>query len=109
MVNWNYLKLEKSKHKIEVYHDYSFFATLKCTKIISRSELNIEATLDVELVSPIFTTIRNNETPNVLIAAIVGELVNDDKNNPIDAIDLINKTFCHVSKHNKKDNWESEH
>ena len=40
------LKLDKSKHKIEVYHDYSFFATLKCTKITSRSELNIEDTID---------------------------------------------------------------
>jgi len=40
------LKLEKSKHKIEVYYDYSFFATLKCTKITSRSEFNIEDTPD---------------------------------------------------------------
>ena len=42
------LELVKSKHKVEVYHDYSFFATLKCTKILSekRSKYNIEETSD---------------------------------------------------------------
>ena len=40
---------------------------------------------------PIFIIKRNRIVPNVLIAAIAGELVSDDKNNPIDAIEDISK------------------
>ena len=40
--------LVKPRTKVEVYHDYSFFATLKCTKILSdnKSKYNIEETSD---------------------------------------------------------------
>ena len=40
--------LIKPRTKVEVYHDYSFFATLKCTKILSdnKSKYNIEETSD---------------------------------------------------------------
>ena len=44
-----------------------------------------------ELLDAIFMINKKNKPPNVLMAAIIGELVREEKNKPIEAIEHISK------------------